>query len=217
MSLTLSDDDLGDAQSGAVGRAQRGPVLRTRRRFEQPRYLLDAQHQRQLARLADERETAGEIGPVQRHGEEEAQRRDRAVDARRLEARLGLVHLEPAQVLGCGLVGGAAEEGGEGLHTADVVVLRLLGEAAHGHVLDHALAQARCRTEATGGRSWGAPLKLKVDPSCSEAEHRPSPLIDHSLTDARGSASAFKRAPSRASGFVPWHFRKYAFGSLRRS
>jgi hypothetical protein len=93
-----------------------------------------------VARLADERETAGEIGPVQRHGEE-AQGRDGEVDARRLQARLGLVQLEPAQVLGCGPVGGAAEEGGEGLHTADVVVLRLLGEAAHGHVLDHALAQ----------------------------------------------------------------------------
>jgi hypothetical protein len=137
----LERHDLGDAQSSAVGRAQRGPVLRTRRRFEQPRHLLDTQHQRQLARLADERETAGEIGPVERHGEEEAQRRDRAVDAWRLEARLRLVHLEAAQVLGCGLVGGATEEGGEGLHIADIVMLRLGGEAAHGHVLDHALAQ----------------------------------------------------------------------------
>jgi hypothetical protein len=76
--------DLGDPQSGAIGCAERGPVLRTWRRFEKPRHLLEAEHQRQLARLADERETAGEIGPVQRHGEEEAQRRDSAVDTRRL-------------------------------------------------------------------------------------------------------------------------------------
>ena len=81
MSLDLERHDLGDAQSGAVGRAQRGLVLRTRRRLEQSRDLLGTQHQRQFARLADERETAGEIGPVQRHGEEEAQRRDGAVDA----------------------------------------------------------------------------------------------------------------------------------------
>src|SRR5215218_336196 len=80
----LERDDLGDPQSGAIGRAERGPVLRPRCRFEQPRDLLKAEHQRQLARLADEREAAGEIGAVQRHGEEEAQRRDGAVDARRL-------------------------------------------------------------------------------------------------------------------------------------
>ena len=46
---------------------------------EQQRDLLDAQHHRQLARLAHDRETAGEIRPVERHGEEEAQRRDRAL------------------------------------------------------------------------------------------------------------------------------------------
>jgi hypothetical protein len=36
------------------------------------------------------------------------------------------------------------------------------------------------------------------DPSSLEAEQRPSPLIAHSLTDARGSASALKHAPTPA-------------------
>ena len=94
----LERDDLGDPQSGAVGRAQRGPVLRPRCRFEHSRYLLEVEHQRQRARLADERETAGEIGPVQRHGEEEAQRCNRAVDARRMHAGLRLMHLETAKI-----------------------------------------------------------------------------------------------------------------------
>jgi hypothetical protein len=89
----------------------------------------------------DDGEAAGQIGPVERHGEEEAQRRNRAVDARRLHAGLRLVHLETAKVLGRGRVGRAADEGRQSLHAADVVTARVLGEAAHVHVFDHALAQ----------------------------------------------------------------------------
>ena len=39
-----------------------------------------------------------------------------------------------------------------------------------------------------GGDGWTVevPLKPKVDPLCPEAEHSPSPLDDHRLTDARG-------------------------------
>ena len=78
----LERDHLGDAQPGAIRRGERrlyfGPGAASSRRD-----LLRAQHERQLARLAHDRETAGEIGPVERHGEEEPQGRDRAVDARR--------------------------------------------------------------------------------------------------------------------------------------
>ena len=47
----LERDDLGDAQPGAVGGGERRLVLRPRRRLEQKRDLLGAQHGRQPARL----------------------------------------------------------------------------------------------------------------------------------------------------------------------
>ena len=148
----LERHDLGDAQPGAIGGAEGGLVLRPWCRLEQPRHLLDAQHQRQLARLVDDGETARQIGPVERHGEEEAQRRDRAVDARRLHAGLRLVQLETAKIFGRRRVGRAADEGRERLHATDVVAARVLGEAAHGHVFDHALAQrAAGRMREIGG------------------------------------------------------------------
>jgi hypothetical protein len=42
----LEDDDLGDAQSGAVGGGECRLVLRSRRRLKQQRDLLDAQYSR---------------------------------------------------------------------------------------------------------------------------------------------------------------------------
>ena len=137
----LERHDLRHPQSGAIGRAEGRLVLRPRCGFEQPHDLLDAQHQRQPARLMDQGQAAREIGPVDRHSEEEAQRRDRAVDARRLHAHPGLVQLEPAQILSRRHVGGAADESGKRLHATDVVTARGLGEAAHGHVFDHALTK----------------------------------------------------------------------------
>ena len=118
----LERDHLGDAQPGAIGRGERRLVLRPRRRLEQKRDLLRAQHERQLARLAHDRETAGEIRPVERHTEEEAQGRDRAVDARRADTGLGLVQLEAAHLLGRRRVGRAADEGRERPDMPDVVV-----------------------------------------------------------------------------------------------
>ena len=52
----LERDDFGDAQPGAVGGGERRLVLRPRRRLQQQRDLLDAQHRRQPARLAHRRE-----------------------------------------------------------------------------------------------------------------------------------------------------------------
>ena len=95
----LERDHLGDAQTGAVGGGECRLVLRPRCRLEQQRDLLDAQHRRQPARLAHHRETPGKLRAVERHGEQEAQGRDRRVDARRLHAALPLVQLEAAYIL----------------------------------------------------------------------------------------------------------------------
>ena len=60
---------------------------------------------------------------------------------RRLHAALGQMQLEAAQVLRRRRVGRAAEEAGEGLDVADIVVAGLLAELAHRHVLEHAAAK----------------------------------------------------------------------------
>src|SRR5439155_1661827 len=98
------------------------------------------------ARMAYDRKPSGKIRPLERHGEEETQGRDRAVDARRLHAALRLVELEAAQILRCRRIGRAADEGRERPDVANVVVARLLAEAAHAHVLDHALTQRAAGT-----------------------------------------------------------------------
>jgi len=77
---------------------------------------------------------------------------DRTVDARRLHAALRLVQLEAAQILRRRRIGRAADEGRERPHLANVVAVRLLGEAAHHHVFDHARTQ---RADGPGRRSGG--------------------------------------------------------------
>ena len=84
---------------------------------------------------------ADELGTVQRDAEEEAQRRGRAVERRRLHPTLGQMHLEAAHVLGRCRVGRATEESGEGLDVADIVVAGLLAELAYCHIFEHAAAK----------------------------------------------------------------------------
>ena len=66
--------------------------------LKQQRHLLDAEHRRYPPRLRHDGEPARQIRPVERHREEEAQGRDRAVDDGRLHAALRLVQLEQTQV-----------------------------------------------------------------------------------------------------------------------
>ena len=89
--------------------------------------------------------------PVERHGKEEAQRRDQAVDRGRLYPDLALLHLIPANILGLRRIGRPPEERCEAAHTANIIVLRMRPQAAHRHVFQHALPQ-RTR-EATPSRS----------------------------------------------------------------
>jgi hypothetical protein len=50
------------------------------------------------------------------------------------------MYLKPAQVLRHRRVRRAAEKDGESLDVLDIIMLCLLAEAAHGHVLQHAAA-----------------------------------------------------------------------------
>jgi hypothetical protein len=81
------------------------------------------------------------LGAVERHGEEETQRHNRTIDARRTSAGLCLMQLEKAKILRRGRIRRAAEKGCKCSDVPDIVVARLLDEIAHRHVFDHAPAQ----------------------------------------------------------------------------
>lgn len=69
-----------------------------------------------------------------------------AGDLRRLHPALGLVDLEAAEAGGARRVRGPAEEAGEAADDMEVGVLRLLAQAAHGHIFEHAAARRRDRS-----------------------------------------------------------------------
>jgi hypothetical protein len=108
---------------------------------QQQRHLLDAEHRRYPPWVRHDGEPPRQIRPVERYREKEAQGRDRAVDARRPQAALRLVQLEEAEVFRRRRVGRPADEGREGPHVADIIAARVVLEAAHAHVFDHAHPQ----------------------------------------------------------------------------
>jgi hypothetical protein len=125
------------AGAGSCG-AERRPILRPRCCLQQLRHFLGAQHRRQPARIAHDGKPARQVRSVERHREEEAQCCNCAVDAWRLHADLRLVQLEAAQVFRRRRVGRPADEGREGAHMADIIAPRVILEATHAHVFDHA-------------------------------------------------------------------------------
>src|SRR5882724_10564881 len=84
---------------------------------------------------------ARRLRPVERHLEEEPERRHGRVDARWLQTGLGQMQLESAQLFGGRGVGGTAEESRKPLDGTNVLALRIGYEPAHVHVIEHALAQ----------------------------------------------------------------------------
>src|ERR1700730_10210265 len=80
------------------------------------------------------------VGPTERHGEKEPQRRDGGVDNRRARVVLGQVQLETTEILIGRRVRRSAEESCQFHNRADVVVLGLRREMADAHVLDPAPA-----------------------------------------------------------------------------
>src|SRR5262249_43996082 len=108
---------------------------------QRPGPRLGAWDGRLLARPPHEGEVRGHLGAVERHGEKEAQRRNRAVDARRTYASPGLMQLKTAKILSDGLIRRTSQKRCESPDLPDIVVARLLDEVAHRHVFDHALAQ----------------------------------------------------------------------------
>src|ERR1700682_2903075 len=145
------------------------------------------------------------LGAVERHGEEETQRHNRAIDARRTHAGLRLMQLEKAKILRRGRIGRATEKGCKCPDVPDIVVVRLLDEVAHRHVFDHALAQ-----RADGFITHrGAPVLSWrwIEPLDSQDRTpgwSPSPAyLTSSLHRCHWLRSARSALPQ--SGFVHWH------------
>ena len=126
----------GDAQSGAIGDGEGGPVLEAGRCRDQARGLVGAEHDREFARIAQADQLAGEVRPVDGVVEEETQRGNGAVHGRSVHAALELLDLEPADVLCRRRAGRAGEEGGDG---AEVVLAGFVGEPGHGRGSESAL------------------------------------------------------------------------------
>ncbi len=81
--------DLGHAQARAIGDAERGLVLQAWSGFEEPDHLFLAQHDRRLARFVHGLQMPDEVGPFDRHVEEEPQRGDGQIDGRGADLLLG--------------------------------------------------------------------------------------------------------------------------------
>src|ERR1700681_2935234 len=179
-----------------MGDAERGLVLDAGRRLQEAGDLLGAQDDRQLARLVDERQMPSRVGPTERHGEKEPQRRDGGVDNRRARAVLGQVQLETTEILIGRRVRRSTEESCQFHNRADVVVLGLRREMADAHVLDHAPAK-------WGDAFLGHAILLSearlLTPRSSDRTRPPSYRTPH---DDTPKASA--RPPSRASVLFLW-------------
>ena len=139
--LDLQPDHLAGAQAAAIAETEQCAGLEAAGDGQQAPRLVLAHHQRDLLRLTDVIDLGGKIQSPQRHAEQEPQPGHDAVAIADAHARLGQVQLEPADVLGCGRVGGPLQKRSEPLAAVDVAPLRARTELARVHVLDHALAQ----------------------------------------------------------------------------
>jgi hypothetical protein len=105
--------------------------------------LLATQHHRQGARHLHRLHLGHQLTLIERDLEEELQPGDRRIERHRRDPVIDQVQLVAPQILNRGGVRCAPKVGGESLHPAKVVALRLLRQLAHPHVVDHALTQRR--------------------------------------------------------------------------
>src|SRR4029077_19092359 len=99
---------------------------------------------------------------------------------------LPLVQLKAAYVARRRRRWGAADEGGKGLHMPDIVLTRLLREAAHRHVLNHTGTQ---RADGSVGKIGGHRGFLSRAEGCwtfdaRDRMPRSSPATAHHLADS---------------------------------
>src|SRR6202163_4780058 len=134
----------------------------------------------------------GQLGAIERHFEEEPQRRDGDVDLWRACTARRQMQPKTAHVLRLGRVGRAAEERGEVLDPLHIVMLGFWRELADRHVFDHAPAQ---RTDGLLGHG-DAPVLSEVLETPRSQDRTPRPAMVLAVPHAA--------ALYRASGLVHW-------------
>ena len=140
MSPTLSATTSDDAQTGAVGDAERRLVLRPGRGLEQPQRPPRRKHR---AAACAARATTRRWREVGRSSVTVKKKRNAETVVLMLGGCIPL-SVCAAGSGGCRRrrgIGGAAEKAAKRLDLPDIVVLRLVAEACARHVLDHAAAQ----------------------------------------------------------------------------
>src|SRR6266566_999528 len=118
-------DHLGGAQACAISHTQRGLVFEARRRIQQPRHLLRAEHDRQFAGLVDERRVLDDVGAPERDPEEEPQRGHGVIENRNMRAVRRQMQLKASDVLEARRIRRSAEECSKVPDGADVALLGL--------------------------------------------------------------------------------------------
>src|ERR1017187_698237 len=147
---------------------------------------------------------------VERHGEEETQRHNRAIDARRTHPDLRLMQLEKAKILRRGRIRRAAEKGCKCPDVPDIVVARLLNEIAHRHVFDHAPAQ---RADGLITHRDAPVLRWRLfEPLDSQDRMLGLSLSPAYLVTPSAPMVCSPRSGLPRSGFVRWHFSDLARG-----
>ena len=136
------------------------------------------------------RQTPDQIVPFERHLEEEPERSDGGVDARRAHMGLRHVQLIQTKILAGGGIRRAAEEGREVPDVADVVLLGLLREMTRRHVFDHALTQ---RADGLVGHDENSCLTRGYEPGDLETG-RAAPLPRHPICPERAPVGSTARA-----------------------
>src|SRR6516162_3944473 len=133
----------------------------------------------------------GEVGAIERHLEEEPQRRDGAVDLRRACTARRQMQSKTAHVLRLRRVGRPTKKGGKVLDPLHVVMLGFRSEFADRHVFDHAPTQ---RADSLLGHGDAPVLSEVVAPRSQDRTPRPAMLL----------AVPPAEEPYRASGLVLW-------------
>ena len=121
----LERDHLAGAQACAISHAQRRLVFEPRRRIQEPRHLLRAEHNRQLAGFVDERRVLDDVGAPERDLKEEPQRGHGVIENGDVRAVCRQMQLKASDVLEARRVGRSAEERSKVLDRADVALLGL--------------------------------------------------------------------------------------------
>src|ERR1700716_3783092 len=103
----LERDHLGGAQACAISHTQRGLVFAARRRIQQPRHLLRAEHDRQFAGLVDERRVLDDVGAPERDPEEEQRSGHGGIENRKKRGVRRQMQLKASDVLEARWVFGA--------------------------------------------------------------------------------------------------------------